>query len=156
MRMNASERIAMHDVQSRPDGCHLRIDAVGVKGMREPVTSHTSEGLVPTVATFSMTVSLAEAERGTHLSRFVELLGVQAGALDQKRFEAMVVDRLDTERAYETKFVGDLVRDVALSLNPDRRVPTYLSETEDPESVHNHSALTRTSSTHRPTRHGQR
>jgi GTP cyclohydrolase FolE2 len=93
--MNAPERIALHDVQSRPDGRNLRIDAVGVKGVRYPITILAGEGLVPTIATFSMTVSLAATEKGTHMSRFIELLEAKAGALDQRRFKAMVVDMLD-------------------------------------------------------------
>jgi GTP cyclohydrolase IB len=46
-----------------------------------------------------------------------------------------------TERAYENpKFVEDLVRDVALSLNADARVGRYRVEVENYESIHNHSA----------------
>ena len=46
-----------------------------------------------------------------------------------------------TERAYENpKFVEDLVRDVALSLNRDARIGRYRAEVENFESIHNHSA----------------
>jgi GTP cyclohydrolase IB len=46
-----------------------------------------------------------------------------------------------TERAYENpKFVEDLVRDVALSLNADPRIGRYVVEVENHESIHNHSA----------------
>jgi GTP cyclohydrolase IB len=46
-----------------------------------------------------------------------------------------------TERAYENpKFVEDLVRDVALRLNADRRIGRYKAEVENFESIHNHSA----------------
>jgi GTP cyclohydrolase I len=46
-----------------------------------------------------------------------------------------------TERAYENpKFVEDLVRDVALSLNADGRIGRYRVEVENHESIHNHSA----------------
>jgi GTP cyclohydrolase IB len=46
-----------------------------------------------------------------------------------------------TERAYENpKFVEDLVRDVALSLNADPRVGRYVVEVDNHESIHNHSA----------------
>ena len=65
--MNAPERIALHDVQSRPDSRNLPIDAVGVKGVRYPVTIHAGERLVPTIATFSMTVGLAAIEKGTRV-----------------------------------------------------------------------------------------
>ena len=46
-----------------------------------------------------------------------------------------------TERAYENaKFVEDVVRDAALVLNQDPRVLSYKVESENFESIHNHSA----------------
>jgi GTP cyclohydrolase I len=46
-----------------------------------------------------------------------------------------------TERAYDNpKFVEDVVRDVAVSLNNDARVRAYIVESENFESIHNHSA----------------
>lgn len=46
-----------------------------------------------------------------------------------------------TEKAYDTpKFVEDLVRDVAGRLNQDERIKSYELETENFESIHNHSA----------------
>jgi GTP cyclohydrolase I len=49
-----------------------------------------------------------------------------------------------TERAYENpKFVEDLVRDVAARLTADPRVRAYSVESENFESIHNHSAYAR-------------
>ncbi|HEY0722179.1 MAG TPA: GTP cyclohydrolase FolE2, partial [Gammaproteobacteria bacterium] len=46
-----------------------------------------------------------------------------------------------TERAYDNpKFVEDMVRDVAVQLNKDNRVLAYVVESENFESIHNHSA----------------
>ena len=46
-----------------------------------------------------------------------------------------------TERAYDNpKFVEDLVRDVATALNRDKRIDGYIVESENFESIHNHSA----------------
>ncbi len=46
-----------------------------------------------------------------------------------------------TERAYDNpKFVEDVVRDVATRLNRDERVAAYVVESENFESIHNHSA----------------
>ena len=46
-----------------------------------------------------------------------------------------------TERAYENpKFVEDMVRDVAARLNSDARITAYQVESENFESIHNHSA----------------
>lgn len=46
-----------------------------------------------------------------------------------------------TERAYDNpKFVEDIVRDVAEILNHDDRIDAYVVESENFESIHNHSA----------------
>ena len=46
-----------------------------------------------------------------------------------------------TEHAYDNpKFVEDMVRDVATRLNADERVAAYVVESENFESIHNHSA----------------
>ncbi len=46
-----------------------------------------------------------------------------------------------TERAYDNpKFVEDMVRDVAVRLNAEPRVRAYVIESENFESIHNHSA----------------
>ena len=46
-----------------------------------------------------------------------------------------------TEHAYDNpKFVEDMVRDVAASLNAEKRIAAYLVESENFESIHNHSA----------------
>jgi GTP cyclohydrolase IB len=46
-----------------------------------------------------------------------------------------------TERAYDNpKFVEDTVRDVAVALNADKRIRAYVVESENFESIHNHSA----------------
>jgi GTP cyclohydrolase I len=46
-----------------------------------------------------------------------------------------------TERAYDNpKFVEDMVRDVASRLNEEERFSAYVVESENFESIHNHSA----------------
>ncbi len=46
-----------------------------------------------------------------------------------------------TERAYDNpKFVEDMVRDIAVRLNKDERILAYVIESENFESIHNHSA----------------
>ncbi|MCG6885972.1 MAG: GTP cyclohydrolase FolE2 [Proteobacteria bacterium] len=50
-------------------------------------------------------------------------------------------EKLVTERAYNNpKFVEDMVRDVAARLNLDDRICAYVVESENFESIHNHSA----------------
>lgn len=49
-----------------------------------------------------------------------------------------------TERAYDNpKFVEDMVRDIAVALNREARVRSYVVEAENFESIHNHSAYAR-------------
>ncbi len=49
-----------------------------------------------------------------------------------------------TERAYDNpKFVEDVVRDIAAVLEHDARVLAYRVESENFESIHNHSAFAR-------------
>jgi len=259
--MNAPESLHLVVVQSRPDGRNVPIEAVGIKGIRYPVCLRSGERVVPSIATLAMTVELAPAAKGTHMSRFVELLDAQTRALDPLGFEQMAVEMLSklsartgsiemrfpyfvrkaapvsgvqsqldyevcwrsavsaqgersfgmevrvpvtslcpcskeiseygahnqrsciridaellasvsieeligvaeasascelygllkrpdekyvTERAYDNpKFVEDLVRDVAVSLNEDRRIGAYVVEAENFESIHNHSAFAR-------------
>jgi GTP cyclohydrolase I len=50
-------------------------------------------------------------------------------------------EKFVTERAYDNpKFVEDMVRDVAAVLDADKRIDAYVVESENFESIHNHSA----------------
>jgi GTP cyclohydrolase FolE2 len=263
--MYAPQRHALlPDIQSRADPRGLALDEVGVKGVRHPITLSTRGGPQPTVATLSMTVGLPASAKGTHMSRFVEVLAAHTDVLDQASFQKLVRDMLRrlnaesgaiqmafpffirktapvsgeqslldydavwhgevshdgayrfrmrvtvpvtslcpcskeisdygahnqrslisieaelaedmaledlaaiaercascevygllkrpdekyvTERAYDNpKFVEDLVRDVALSLESEPRVGAWRVEAENFESIHNHSAFARVSS----------
>jgi len=56
-----------------------------------------------------------------------------------------------TERAYNNpKFVEDIVRDIANDLNNDHRIAYYKVETENFESIHNHSAYAMIEKTKQP------
>jgi len=92
--MNAPERIDLPDIQSRIDSRDLAIDSVGVKGLRYPVTIRDGGNAVPTIATLSMTVGLPATSKGTHMSRFIELLEMRAGPIDPSRFRKLVADML--------------------------------------------------------------
>jgi GTP cyclohydrolase I len=94
--MNAIlKRLTLPDVQSRADHRHLVIDAVGVRSLRSPVIIRSGNTVQPTVATFSMGVGLPAATKGTHMSRFVELLEAQALPLDQQSFRTLLHDMLE-------------------------------------------------------------
>ena len=67
--------VALADVQAQADERNLAIEAVGVSGVRFPLTLAGPGGRpLPTVATFAMTVALPAQVKGTHMSRFIEVL----------------------------------------------------------------------------------
>jgi GTP cyclohydrolase I len=249
--------VAVEDVQGRADHRRIPIDRVGVKDIRHPVrVKDRSNGEQHTIATFNMYVNLPHDFKGTHMSRFVEILhhereisvdsfrsmlaevrerldadaghiemsfpffvmkrapvsGVESlmdyqatlsgeicknetqmwikvvvpvtslcpcskkisdyGAHNQRSHVTIkaklrdhiwieelidiaeseascelygILKRVDekyvTERAYDNpKFVEDMVRDVAVRLNNEPRISAYVVESENFESIHNHSA----------------
>jgi len=252
---------AIADIQSSPDHRRLPINMVGIKNIRHPVrVRDRSGGEQHTIANFNMYVNLPHNFKGTHMSRFVELLntqereitvasfkdilakmtktldaesghiemsflyfvnktapisGVQSlldyevtfigeinkgkalmtikvvvpvtslcpcskeisdyGAHNQRSHVTVtaqtdgfvwieeIIDMIEeessceiygllkrpdekyvTERAYDNpKFVEDMVRDVAARLNNDPRMIAYTLESENFESIHNHSAYAR-------------
>ncbi len=82
--MNAPETIFLPDVQSTADTRSLAIQKVGVKGLRYPLQLQTATGeTLSTVANLTMAVGLPPEVKGTHMSRFVELLEAPRGVLTQ-------------------------------------------------------------------------
>lgn len=65
----------MKDVQSQRDYRNISINKVGIKNIRYPITVLDRRNRVQnTVATINMYVDLPHKYKGTHMSRFVELL----------------------------------------------------------------------------------
>ena len=93
--MNAPDRFLLPDVQSTADTRSLAIQQVGVKGLRYPLTLAMANGETQgTVATLAMTVGLPPEVKGTHMSRFVELLEAPRGALSQDSLFRMLEEML--------------------------------------------------------------
>ena len=257
--MNAPEKFFLADVQATADARAVAIDRVGVKSIKFPLRVRGAGGVAQsTVATIDMYVALPHHVKGTHMSRFLEVLHAEGQALDaavlrglmdrmlerleahsgyiemrftyfiekrapvsgvpslldyevklraevdaKGRFEASLSvlapvtslcpcskeisdygahnqrshisieavlkgelsieelvaiaekqascevygllkrpdEKYVTERAYDNpKFVEDLVRDIALALNAEPRIAAYTVESENFESIHNHSA----------------
>src|SRR5882762_2386431 len=68
-------KLGVEDVQSRVDTRRIAIDRVGIKDIRHPVrVKDRSAGEQHTIATFNMYVNLPHNFKGTHMSRFVEIL----------------------------------------------------------------------------------
>lgn len=65
----------MKDIQNLRDHRNIPIDKVGIKNLRYPITVLDREnGFQHTVATINMYVDLPHKYKGTHMSRFVEML----------------------------------------------------------------------------------
>ncbi len=65
----------MIDIQNQPDYRKIPIDKVGIKGLKYPVkVLDKTRGLQSTVAQINMYVDLPHQCKGTHMSRFVEIL----------------------------------------------------------------------------------
>jgi len=67
----------MKDIQSQPDDRNISIDKVGIKNLKYPITVlDRAKAIQHTVATINMYVDLPHTDKGTHMSRFVEILHV--------------------------------------------------------------------------------
>jgi GTP cyclohydrolase I len=95
---------SIQDVQASPDLRRIAINKVGVKGIRHPVVvKDRSGGVQPTVAEFNMYVRLPHDFKGTHMSRFVEILSGHEHAISVESFREMlfeVASRLGAETGY--------------------------------------------------------
>jgi len=64
------------DIQSSLDGRNIPIDKVGVRNVKYPINVRNREGgYQQTVGNFTLTVDLPRHFKGTHMSRFLEVLG---------------------------------------------------------------------------------
>jgi GTP cyclohydrolase I len=94
--LNAPEKIVLADTQALPDVRRTPIQKVGIKGLRYPVALRTAAGDVQhTIAEFAMYVGLAHDVKGTHMSRFVEILEATSGSLDIRGLHALQARMLE-------------------------------------------------------------
>jgi len=76
----------MPDVQALSDSRQVPIDKVGVKNVVYPITLRTPDGgTQQTVASINMYVSLPHNQKGTHMSRFLEVLNEYREGLTPER-----------------------------------------------------------------------
>jgi GTP cyclohydrolase I len=136
--MKAKDLHNIPDVQAAHDSRKLAIDQVGVKAIRHPVRIMERAGEVQhTIANFNMYVGLPHQFKGTHMSRFVEILSAQERELTVESFKLMLrqmVERLEAEEGriemnfpyfiekkapvsgvkslmdYEVTFIGEILR----------------------------------------------
>ncbi len=100
---NAS-KVVIADVQGSPDTRRLAIDKVGIKDIRHPVrVRDRTEGEQHTVASFNMFVELPHNFKGTHMSRFVEILNEHEREISVQSFKGMIremTERLNAEKGH--------------------------------------------------------
>jgi len=92
------------DVQAHPDGRQVPIAKVGVKNIRFPIMVRERGGTCQhTVASIDMSVDLPHHFKGTHMSRFLEILNACDGEISAEAVPAVLGRmraRLDARTAY--------------------------------------------------------
>src|SRR5271163_2382054 len=82
---------ALADCQSQPDSRQLRIDKVGVKGLLHPIEVRDKQHETQdTVARISLLVDLPKDFKGTHMSRFVEVLNAHGRLIHVENLPTML------------------------------------------------------------------
>lgn len=103
------EPTTLHDMQSEADNRQLAIDRVGVKNLCYPIQIRDRheegqpEHLQSTIATIQLTVDLPHHFKGTHMSRFVEVLNSHGPVLHVFNIRSILeqlVDKLEAEQAH--------------------------------------------------------
>ena len=93
----------MIDVQARKDHRGIDLDRVGVTGLRYPiVVLDKARERQETVASITMSVNLPHRFKGTHMSRFVEVLNHHRGEITMRTLPQLLKDlrsKLDAESA---------------------------------------------------------
>jgi len=94
----------IEDVQNRADTRKITINKVGIKDIRHPIrVRDRSEGEQHTIANFNMYVELPHNFKGTHMSRFVEILNEHEREISIKSFKTMLKEmgqRLEAETGH--------------------------------------------------------
>ena len=89
------------DIQKTRDTRGIPIDQVGITNLQYPIQVMDREGKpLPTVATISMSVHLPHHFKGTHMSRFLEVLTEHEGEITMRTLPIILHDlkkRLDAE-----------------------------------------------------------
>ena len=81
----------MIDIQNQKDYRKIDINKVGVKNIKYPVVVlDRARGTQPVNATINMYVNLPHHFKGTHMSRFVEVLNEFKGQISMKTFQAIL------------------------------------------------------------------
>jgi GTP cyclohydrolase I len=99
----AVDAAPLEDVQGRADPRGIAIEQVGVTGLRYPITVlDRAQVRQPTVARITLSVDLPHHFKGTHMSRFLEVLEGHRGEVTLRTIPEILAElrrRLEAERA---------------------------------------------------------
>ena len=94
----------IEDTQGKSDSRKLPIDKVGIKNIQYPITVANHSGKTQTtLGNFEMYVKLPHDQKGTHMSRFVEILNDHKDHLSLENIHrtlSEMKDRLESEEAF--------------------------------------------------------
>jgi GTP cyclohydrolase I len=140
-----NKNIELNDIQSQLDDRMLPIDRVGVKNFRFPITVlDKTNGKQHTVANVNMYVSLPHNFRGTHMSRFIEILNEydQISTIDIPMILTDMKKRLDAEKAYfQIEFPYFITKKAPVSLSES--VMEYICSIKGDSSVDSYTLSVR-------------
>ena len=95
---------SLPDIQKSRDSRGIPIDQVGITNLQYPIQVMDRDGNpLPTVATISMSVHLPHHFKGTHMSRFLEILTQHEGEITMRTLPVILHDlkqRLDAKSAH--------------------------------------------------------
>ena len=102
--MNAHDTAILPDVQASKDGRNVPINKVGVKNIRFPIKVKDRQKTAQhTIGSIDMPVDLPHHFKGTHMSRFMEILNDHAGEISTEALPEILDtmrSRLDAETAH--------------------------------------------------------
>ncbi|OPY15091.1 MAG: GTP cyclohydrolase FolE2 [Syntrophus sp. PtaU1.Bin005] len=104
MPRHPRQECVMIDIQSQKDHRKINIQKVGVKGIKYPIIVLDKEaGTQPVNASINMYVNLPHSFKGTHMSRFIEVLNEFRGEINIRTFHTIlekVREKLHAESAH--------------------------------------------------------
>jgi len=96
--------VSLKDVQSQRDFRNININKVGVKGVKYPITLlDKKNGLQHTIADINMYVLLPSKFKGTHMSRFIEIINENKNEINIKKISHILNQmkiKLNAQKAY--------------------------------------------------------
>lgn len=102
--MHMPQQDNLKDTQNERDDRGIAIDRVGIKDLKYPIRVMEKGGSgQETVATIMLTVDLPHEFKGTHMSRFVEVLSTWGFELSSRNISGILprlMERLNSERAH--------------------------------------------------------